>query len=410
LGFWTNHSVLYTINEITSDELVITTKGGDWFDGGLNVRMHQHTFDRNDGYFNNTWTALYNGIVACNKQLYQYSKINSPAVNSYKAELRVLRAFYYYLLLDCFRNVPLVVDYFPSSPGLPSSNTASQVFNFIETEINASLPDLSTAPVYSHFNKSAAKTILAKLYINANVYTGQTKWNETIIVCDDIINSGNYNLTSDYFASFYPNNNNSTEIIFQIPYDAVTFQGFNLSAMTLHYESQKTFNLTFQPWNGYAAIEDFYNSFTTGDARKGSFLVGPQFAADGTTPLTDPGFETTPVADPDGAPVNFTPAINQLSPNSLRQAGARIHKWKYELGGTNNLNNDFGIFRYSDVLLMKAEANLRLSNTAVALALVNQIRTRAGIVALGSVQHHAMPMGSLTILRASPSIQEGIVM
>jgi starch-binding outer membrane protein, SusD/RagB family len=382
LGFWGNHSSVYTINEISSDELVIATKGGDWFDGGINVSMHQHTFDRNVGYFNNTWTSLYNGIVACNKQLYQYSKINSPAVDSYKAELRVLRAFYYYVLLDCFRNVPLVVDYFPSSPGLPASNTASQVFNFIESEINASLPNLSNAPVYAHFNKSAAKAVLAKLYINANVYIGQAKWTETITTCDDIISSGYYNLTPDYFTSFYANNNTSTEIIFQVPYDAVTMQGFNLSAMTLHYASQNTFNLNFQPWNGYAALEDFYNSFTSEDVRKGSFLAGPQFAANGTTPLVDPGFEAS---DPDGAPVNFTPAINQLSPNSLRQAGARIHKWKYELGGGPNLNNDFGIFRYSDILLLKAEANLRLSNTAFALALVNQIRTRAGLATLSSL-------------------------
>ncbi len=387
LAFWGNHSVLYTLNEITSDELVITQKGGDWFEGGNSIQLHQHTFTRDHGFLNNTWTSLYNGIVTCNKQLYQYSKINSPEVDVYKSELRVLRAFYYYILLDCFRNVPLVVEYFPSSPGLPESNTAIQVFNFIESEINASIPNLSAAPVYGRFNKSAAKAVLAKLYINANVYIGQAKWAETISVCDDVINSGNYSLTPDYFTSFYTNNSNSPEIIFQIPYDELTLGGFNLSMMTLHYASQNTFNLRYQPWNGYAAIEDFYNSFTSGDVRKGSFLVGPQFAADGVTPVIDPGFETSSavVPDPDGAPLNYTPAINQLSPNSLRQAGARIHKWKYQLGGGGDLNNDFGVFRYADVLLMKAEGHLRMGNSTIALALVNQIRTRAGLATLSSL-------------------------
>jgi starch-binding outer membrane protein, SusD/RagB family len=94
-----------------------------------------------------------------------------------------------------------------------------------------------------------------------------------------------------------------------------------------------------------------------------------------SVPITDANFEP---GDPDGAVVNFTPAINDIN-NAYRQAGARIHKWKYELGATESLNNDFAIFRYADIILMQAEARLRLGDNVVALSLVNQVRTRAGL-------------------------------
>jgi hypothetical protein len=380
MAFYLNHGTLFTLNELTSDEMVIPTRGGDWFDGGVNLQLHRHQYDANNNYLNNAWQNLYGGIVACNKQLFQYSKIpTAPA--GIVAELRTLRAWYYYLLLDAFRNVPLIVDYFPASPGLPSSNTPTQIFNFIESEINAALPDLSTPPIYGRFHKSAAQALLAKLYINADVYIGATKWTEALAACEAVITSGNYNLPANYFTSFYANNNTSPEIIFQIPYDAVTLGGFNLGQMTLHYQSQLTFNLTAQPWNGYAAVEDFYNSFEVSDERRDQFLVGPQWDSVNNVALTDPLVEP---GDPDGAGVNFTPFIHDIT-NAYRQEGARIYKWKYQQGATPDLNNDFGIFRYSDILLLKAEALLRTGDPSGALILVNDVRQRADLAPFGSV-------------------------
>jgi hypothetical protein len=115
---------------------------------------------------------------------------------------------------------------------------------------------------------------------------------------------------------------------------------------------------------------------------RGNFLVGPQFSAGGQLLLdTDSG----PAADPDPV-LNFTPRINEIQPNAFREAGARIGKFEFILGATENLDNDFPVFRYSDILLIKAEALWRQSaGDATALALVNQIRARAGVAPFASL-------------------------
>jgi hypothetical protein len=166
------------------------------------------------------------------------------------------------------------------------------------------------------------------------------------------------------------------------PYDANNAGGFNIHQMTFHYNSQFTFDLQEQPWNGYAALEEFYNSFDDGDVRKGSLREGVQFASDGVTPIEDDAVEAN---DPDGPVINFTPNINELAPNAFRQAGTRINKFEIPSGIGPDLNNDFPIYRYADVLLMKAEAAWRQGNTAVALQFVNQVRERSNVAPLTSI-------------------------
>jgi hypothetical protein len=169
--------------------------------------------------------------------------------------------------------------------------------------------------------------------------------------------------------------------MFTLPYDANNAGGFNIHHMTFHYVNQATFNLVEQPWNGYTALEEFYNSFEAGDLRKGSLREGIQRSSTGVD-LIDASAEA---GDPDGPVVNFTPQINQLAPNAFRQAGTRINKFEVPLGSANSLNNDFPIFRYGDVILMKAECAWKLGRTADAIALVNQIRTRSSAPALTTI-------------------------
>src|SRR5262249_40559830 len=97
--YFTNGS-LYELNELTTDEMVVPQRGGDWYDNGQPVREHNQASLPTDYTLSNAWQQLYNGIVVCNKQLFQYSKITTPDVNIYVAELRVLRAYYYFQLLD----------------------------------------------------------------------------------------------------------------------------------------------------------------------------------------------------------------------------------------------------------------------------------------------------------------------
>jgi hypothetical protein len=405
LGGLGNHSGLWSINELASDEIVIATKGGDWFDGGVLLQLHQHEFLPDNPFFQNSWNFLFGGINTCNRLIFSFEQLDNPNSAAFIGELRALRALFYYWALDAFGNVPLVTDF--TSTESPDTKSRQEVYNFVLSELNdviTLLPTAKDGTTYGRMTRWAALTIRMKMYLNAEVYTGSPQWALAAADAEEIINQGPYSMSPSYRDNFLINNSGSTENIFVYPYDKVFAGGFNWVMMTLHIASQSTFNLTQQPWNGYQTVEEFYNSYVdpdqnpgvqgpvwkglaqeqtdgTIDGRLSNFLVGPQFRADGSR-LEDPGVEpfdpTGKNGDPDGPPLTFMPFINEIWPQGLRQAGARIGKYEFEMGGTDNMSNDFVIFRLSDVILSLAEARFRLGNTAEALALVNQIRERAG--------------------------------
>ena len=371
----------YAAQEVSTDEVIVPQRGQDWFDGGHWIRLHRQEYKSDDPIPNGTWNFLFGGVNTCNRLIFTFEELNAPGSEAFIAELRALRALFYFWLLDTYGNVPIVDQFDVPADYAPATSDRKDVYDFVEKELNESLPLLSDAAdlsTYGRMNQWVARVLLAKLYLNAQVYTGTAQWQKALDQCNEVINSGNYSLTPNYFDNFKTDNGSSPETIFAIPYDQVFAQGNNLVMRTLHYSSQATYNLTAQPWNGYCSIQEFYNSFDDTDVRKASFLVGPQYSSAGT-PISDPGYETN---DPDGPEVNFTPEINQHFPNTLRQAGARIGKFEFALGATDNLSNDMPIFRYADVLLMKAECEWRLS-TGDPLALVNEIRSRAEVPALG---------------------------
>ncbi len=374
VGSWGGHNSIWSIQEVASDEMVIAHKGADWEDGGQWIRMHRHEWNPQEESFNNSWAYCYSAIGEINNLIISY-----PDVVALNAELKVLRALIYMWLIDSFGNVPIIDE--NSTGGNPTNATRAQVFTFIESSIKNNIDLLPAKSSKYTINKITAQAMLAKLYINAGVYTGTPKWAEAEAAANAVINSGDFSLTSNYFANFSERNGGSTENILTLPYDQNNAGGFNLPQMTLHYSSQATFNLQDQPWNGYASLEEFYNSYDKSDTRIKSFLVGPQFSADGRR-LIDISAEPN---DPDGQPLTFTPEINMLTPNSFRQAGARVGKFEFATGAANSLNNDYPLIRLGDIILIKAEAALRLGKTADALAAVNQIRTRAGMPAYTSI-------------------------
>lgn len=373
------HESYFTVSEVSSDEAVITQKGGDWFDGGIWLNMHQHDFRSTNPGLNNSWSANYGGISQINDLL-----ANSSLDANQTAQLRTLRAYFYWRLMDMFGRIKII-----TQPGVDSPQVdRPAVFQFIIDEIQESLPDLNSTAGYSRITTGAANALLTRLYLNGEVYTrpypytpgtGQTYWQEAIDAADEVINSGMYDLEQDFDDLFGPANVESIEHIFIVPYDEATGEGMNFAQMTLHYPSQLTYDLQEQPWNGYSTLEDFYNSYSDDDIRKEKFFIaGPQFDLSGN-PILDVAFDAD---DPDGAPINYTPEINELAPNGSRQAGARLGKFSFKIGQQNNMDNDYTLLRYGDVLLMKAEAVARQSgnwNNATTLLLVNQIRNRAGL-------------------------------
>ncbi|WP_040481541.1 RagB/SusD family nutrient uptake outer membrane protein [Mariniradius saccharolyticus] len=375
IGNWGGHGGMWSINEVSSDQLAIPQKGADWEDGGIWLRNHRHTWAVGDGAYNGAWQYCYGIVAQCNLLMSQY-----PTIEGLNAELRVLRALAYLWLIDNFGNVPIILE--TDRGGNPPQNTRQEVFNFIESSIKDNVDLLPKTFVKTNLNYYSAHMILAKLYLNAEVYTGVPKWAEAEAAIDVVINSGGYSLEPNFFANFSARNSGSSENIFTLPYDANNAGGFNIHHMTFHYGNQATFQLQEQPWNGYTALEEFYNSFEPGDARRASLREGQQFAADGRTPILDNAVEPN---DPDGPTLIFTPRINELAPNALRQAGTRINKFEVPLGSPNSLDNDFPIFRLADAILMKAEAAFRLGRTSDALALVNQVRARANAAPLSTL-------------------------
>ena len=407
------------LNEVTTDELIVPTRGQDWSDGGFWFRLHTHTWTSEEGTFDGFWTGYFGGVNNANRLIFQFESAladgtaNADLVTPFVSELKALRAFYYYWLLDAFGNVPLVTSFVdaPEQPSQPSSNFDEgrrMVFEFVEKELKDNLPNLSTdtRATYGRMNAYVAHMTLAKLYMNAEVYTGTPRWNDALTHLNEIINSGIFSLADDYHSNFLIQNDGSPENIFVVPYDKVFRGGFNLHQMTLHYGSQNTYNFQNQPWNGWSATQKLYESVIdpvqnpgpqgevygvnptsdnaglervmgTMDNRLGNFLVGPQYTAAGDR-VEDSGVFSD--FDMNGPALSFIPTINDLQGVACRQCGARIGKYEFEPGIGSNMSNDFVIFRYADVLLLKAEALWRQNPaSAEALALVNQIRMRSGV-------------------------------
>ncbi|MBP6978388.1 MAG: RagB/SusD family nutrient uptake outer membrane protein [Lentimicrobiaceae bacterium] len=377
-----------------TDLLCVPQRGGDWFDGGEWHRWHRLTWTPSEGYVQRWWNLLYYGVNTCNRLILQFESLEGVDTEPAIAELRALRALYYYWLLDLFGNVPIQDRFDVPADYKPPTNTRQEVYDFVETELLATvdkLPKETGLATFGRMNYYAAQMVLAKLYSNAEVYTGTPQWNKALDACNVIIESQNYEMTPNFFDNFVENATTSREYIFGVAFDLVQARAFEVHLFTLHYNLVDKYGIGDASWNGISAQEGLFNMFEENDQRRNGLLFGPQYDNEGNQ-ITDPSYEkfdpTNPSKprDPDGAGLNLTPNINMLEPNCLRQCGARIAKWPFIAGSDRYMGNDFPVFRYADVLLMKAELLLRTGgNSGEALDLVNQVRARASATALNAV-------------------------
>jgi len=370
---------LWRAQEVTGDEIVIPKRPNGWVDGGIYQRMHKHTWATDDDIVNQTWRRTYAGITNCNRIIYQIESGLIPITTGKEAtlaELKVLRASYYAILCDFYGNVPIVTQFDLPAGFLPEQSTRTQVYNFIVKEITDNIPFLSVennAATYGKFNKWAAETLLAKMYLNAGVYTGTPKWAECITACDAVINSGaGYVLEASQKSVFITENQNSKEIIFALPLDAnytTNWNAFSFHLETLQPENQATYNLKNTPWGGMCAIPQFIDTFDQSDARYiNNWIKGQQYTSTGQMLYVAQG-------DFKGQPLNF---INELPGLEKGESvhGFRLGKFEIKMGSNNTLSNDFPVYRYADVLMMKAECLLRTGQADNAAAIVTQVRQR----------------------------------
>lgn len=370
----------YDMQQTGTDEVVVPTRGGDWADGGRWQAMHFHNWTPSTDLMRNSWDWGFNAIGTCNRILTMLADApESESKQQTLAEIKTMRAWYYYNMMDAFGNIPIVTT-FDQSAAAPAQESRAEVFAFIASELEENAPLLSedvSITTYGRPTKWMAYTLLAKLYLNAEVYTGTPQWNKVVENSNKVIESGKYALESSatYFAMFGPTNGAQfKEPIFSVPFDAIKAKGNLLFNKTLHYGHRTTYGLTTDPWNGWTTTPTFFDKFEDSDLRKSQWLYGQQKNAEGGNLIYN---GVNVVLDP-----YYFPAFDLGGEDDKgRLAGARNVKYQPDPNAvSNNANNDVIIFRYADVLLMKAEAILRGASNGTmteAVDLVNQIRDRA---------------------------------
>ena len=369
----------YNLAEVSTDEIIVPTRGQDWYDNGRWLEIYKHNWNPNSGSalgdMNGAWNNLFAGVARANLMIEIVTNAGGPNSGPILAELRTLRAWYYYLLMNFFGGVPVVTTRAVEATARASRDS---VFKFIEAELKATravLPATRPASEAGRVTKGAANAILASLYLNAQVYTGTVaaggltkgtaRWQDAINAADSVINSGQYTLEPNWKHNFAPDNDDSKENIFYIANtDAQPDLGMNFPHRTLHYNQ---LNVQGGPWNGFATIAETYNAFNAADKRREIFLVGPQFSFDNNLPVKDRA----------GNPLVFSVNIGDET-KAAENEGPRYNKFTPKPGvpsGSSEPNN-FPFFRLAEMYLIKAEALNELNQPGAAIAQVNIIRER----------------------------------
>jgi starch-binding outer membrane protein, SusD/RagB family len=398
-----NNDSYWSVSEISTDELVVPTRGQDWYDNGQWIELHNMlwtpTSVMGQGDINGAWNTSYGGVSRANLFLAAVQNATVPNKAAILAEARALRAFYYYQLMDFFGGVPIVTG---TEVGANPPSTRREVFDFIESELIAArdsgLPATRPASESGRLTQGAADAILANMYINAGVFTkdgvpggisasgynscqgiqvanGQDACQAAIDASDRILNSGYYQLADSFPKPFRSDNGNSTENIFPVKFIDQAGLGEWFVMMTLHYNQ---FNPS--PWNGFATLAQTYNAFDAADQRRKVMLIGPQVNV-----LTG-----APVNDRQGAPLVFTDSIKDIT-QATEGEGPRMYKWPADPSHVAQDNgNDFAYFRLGEIYLIKAEAENEQGNAGTALTLLNTLRTRAGAPLLAAVDRQTI--------------------
>lgn len=380
LGVWSE--IVFKMG-VSADDMIMPARGADWKGDLQSVQLH--TWTPENGEINGIYTGISKIIAVSNAYIDVIDKssfADDGDVILMRSDARFVRAFAYFLMLDHFGNVPLVTSSLYDAKNPPKQSARADLYTFVETElkdlIDHFLPSVSE---YGRWNKYVAKTLLAKLYLNAEVYlgAGNAKWQEVAELTADIMQNGGYVLEDNFKDVFKWDNYTSKEMIFPMICESQNTSPENISYLFSLTDLRAKYGSFAQGWGGTAALPSFIKSYDdANDIRLQAFLYGPQVDADGEPiiAMDDKGVSRQ---------LDFTVDFTSTDPvnNADHWDGARGVKYLMDgIGGTmveRGLNNDMPILRYADVLLMRAEALYRLNPAdAEALRLVNQVRTRNG--------------------------------
>ncbi|NLR79633.1 RagB/SusD family nutrient uptake outer membrane protein [Chitinophaga eiseniae] len=396
----------WRLQELSTDEAIIPARDGNYEDGGQYRFLHKHTWTKDHPTVKNVWQWAFSGVTTCNRILTLFQKApESKSKQTSLAEVRTMRALYYFFLMDLFGKVPIITSF--DNTSLPEQSSREAVFTFIEKELKESLPLLNTKTgqvTYSKPVKWFAFALLEKMYLNAVVYTGRPMYTEAVAMADSVLVGGAYTLDDNFINIFTPDNGPQVkETIFAIPYDTYQIKGNQFSRFGLHPGLVDKYSLLFRPSIAMSTIASFYEKFNlTGDIRNNTWLEGKQFNSDGSPIMistTNKGLDNNYAGPDPGAKISWQLSFSKelklrvdssmdLGNDELAKAsgvrGIKFYPDKNTEPQDRNSNNDVPVMRLADVMLMKAEAILRgAAPTAVkgelqtADVLVNKIRARA---------------------------------
>ncbi len=360
-GFSNYMRLLYTLNVITTDEAVI-----GWNDGTLH-EFHKMIWTPANEFNNAMYYRLYTEIAFCNEFIRNttdemlstngISGSNLEEAKAMRAEAKFIRAQAYFHLLDMYGNVPFVDE--TTLGTVPKQMMRPEVFNYVESELLAAADELKDARTneYGRVDKAAAWTLLSRLYLNAQVYTGTARYADVITYCEKVINAG-YSLNTSYENLFMADNNvNNPENIFSIVYDGQRTQTNGGTTYLVHAAIGGNMNpANFGVnggWGGLRTTKAFVQKFEANDQR-GRFHTSGQ-----TLEINDLG--------------NFNDGYAFIKYKNLKSNGeAGVHD--------NWVETDLPVYRLADVYLMYAEAVARGAGGSLTTAVgyVNALRTRAG--------------------------------
>ena len=396
---------VYDYNTFTTDEAIIPVRGGDWYDGGFWVDLYRHNWAVDSKPLYDTWKYLYKVIVFSNEALATIDKnrqlLTDNQYKAYRAEVRAIRALYYYYLMDMFGNIPLVTTVSEDTENTKQTSRP-EVYKFIVKELQEAMPLLSTGHSnlagtdYGRVTRSVANFLLAKLMLNGEVYSdsdwtdsqqpngkqiyftvdGQQMniWQACKYYCDKVTADG-FTLAPDYLSNFSVHNETSPENIFIIPVDKHLYKNqFQYLFRSRHYAHGSALGTGAE--NGACATISTVNTFGYGtnnvDTRYAYNLYSDTVRVDGNVVYLE-----------NGKPLVYMPlavGINLTNSSYIKTAGARMAKYEVDRTSYNdgkNPNNDIVLFRYADVLLMKAEAAVR--NGENGNTELNLVRSRSGM-------------------------------
>lgn len=417
------HTNYFAIQEISTDEAILPYRGGtDWGDNGIYIAMHQHTHTSTDPNLRSTWNLILQGVSRCVTAINSLPTNSDPSATTYLAEAKALKAYYGMLSLDLFGLVFVKDDIGEASTIL----RGSAAVEYLTTELQGVESSLDKNVGPGRLTPAAVQGLLARLYLNAAVYNDRyanefsfktTDLDKVIEYCDKVINSGQYQLSPDYFSIFGNENHNNKELIFAVDQRA-DLNGHN--RMAYFSLSGDQFPLPAFPnangTDGPAITPDFYRTWVNAYGTVDPAVIDPRFyrqnlvpapgcvaaanfnidrgilrgqqyglirqngvflrCADGVTYKVDKLFNAT--RNKPTLPVEFVEFVDFTVAGSNYSNGYRVEKYEFSKksdSGRNKGEADISLVRLADVYLMRAEAKLRKGDAAGALLDVNAVRS-----------------------------------